>query len=286
MKIGIDNYSYHRYFGEIYNGQRKPCYKWNLQDFMHHVNDNHIDIDAISFETCFITLQERKELLSILKDVDYEVIFAWGHPNGFMDVNSNDATKEIIEYIKISNLLGQDVIRIAASSINYYNTPHSIQIDIASKSIKKIINIAEDYEVKLALENHGDFYIYEMLKILENVNSEYLGITFDTGNSLRLQEDCVSALQTYGKRVLIIHAKDVAPEKGIPMSDPAYLNCTVAGKGIVNFKNVFLELKKNKYDGMILIEISRLHSMFEHIDETEIINRGIKYLKELRDQIK
>ena len=100
MKIGIDNYSYHRYFGEIYNGQRKPCYKWNLQDFMHHVNDNHIDIDAISFETCFITLQERKELLSILKDVDYEVIFAWGHPNGFMDVNSNDATKEIIEYIR------------------------------------------------------------------------------------------------------------------------------------------------------------------------------------------
>jgi sugar phosphate isomerase/epimerase len=286
MKIGIDNYCYHRYFGEVYKGQKKTRNKWNLLDFLKHVNDNHRDIEAISFETCFITPQERKELLNILKNVNYEAIFAWGHPNGFMDVNINEAIDEITKYIKISNLLGQDKIRIAASSIAYYDTSHSIQIDIACKSIKKIISIAEDYGVKLALENHGDFFIEEILKIIENVNSEYLGITFDTGNSLRFHEDCVSALRTYGGRVLLVHAKDVAPEKGIPPDDPTFLNCTAAGKGIVDFKNIFLELKKNGFDGMVLIEISRLHSSFEHIDETEIINEGIRYLKKLRSQIK
>lgn len=285
MKIGVDNYSYHRYFGEIYKRQRKPGIKWNLQDFFKHINDNHTGIEAVSFETCFITPAERKELSNMLKDVDYEVIFAWGHPNGFMDVNINEAIDEIREYLELSNLLAQDIIRIAASSIAYYNSPHITQINLTIKSIRKIIPIAEEYGVKLALENHGDFFLIEMLKILENVSSDYLGVTFDTGNSLRLHEDCVSALSTYGKKVFLVHAKDVAPEKGIPMHDPTRLNCTPAGQGVVDFENIFYELKKNKFDGMVLIEISRIHSSFDHIDETEVINTGFEYLKELRRQI-
>ncbi len=285
MKIGVDNYCYHRYFGEIYEGQKNPGKKWNLHNFLNHIGVNHKELEAISFETCFVTPGEKNELTRLLKDVDYEVVFAWGHPNGFMDVNITDALSEIKEYLELSNKLGQDKIRIAASSIAYYNTPHSSQVDLAIKTIKKIIPFSEEYGVKLALENHGDFYLIEMLKILENVNSEYLGVTFDTGNSLRFHEDCVSALRTYGKKVLMVHAKDVANEKEMPMHDPTRLNCTPAGKGIVDFEGIFKALQANKFNDMVLVEISRLHSDYEHIDETEIINTGIRYLKGLRRKI-
>jgi sugar phosphate isomerase/epimerase len=285
MKIGVDNYCYHRYFGEIYAGQKNPGIKWTLHDFLNHIDVKHKELEAVSFESCFITHEEKKELPSLLKNVDYEVVFAWGHPNGFMDRNISDVLSEIKEYLELSNQLGQDKIRIAASSIAYYNKPHIPQVDLAIKTIKKIITLSEEYGVKLALENHGDFYLIEMLKILETVNSDYLGVTFDTGNSLRFHEDCVSALRTYSKKVLLIHAKDVAPEKGVPLHDPTRLNCTPAGKGIVDFKGIFNELRANKFNGMVLIEISRLHSDYEHINETEVINTGIKYLKGLRRHI-
>jgi sugar phosphate isomerase/epimerase len=77
----------------------------------------------------------------------------------------------------------------------------------------------------------------------------------------------------------------VAPEKEMPMHDPNRLNCTPAGKGVVDFEGIFKVLRANKFNGMVLIEISRLHSDYDHIDETEVINTGITYLKGLRKKI-
>jgi sugar phosphate isomerase/epimerase len=285
VRIGIDSYSYHRYFGEIYKGQKDPGIRWNLIDFFKHVREAHRDIEAISLETCFINEKEKKGIVSIVKDSDYDVMFAWGHPNGFMDINIDEAVNEITEYVKLTKAIGLKVLRIAASSIAYYERPHLAQVSIAVRVIKRIINVAEEYGVRLALENHGDFHIDEILTILDQVNSDQLGVTFDTGNSLRLHEDCVSAIERYDKKIYLVHAKDVAPDGDKSDSDLANLNCVPAGEGIVDFKTIFSELDKNRYDGMVLIEISRVHSLFDRMDETEIINRGIQYLKDLRGKI-
>ena len=37
MKIGIDNYSYHRYFGEVYPGQDPPSEYWGISEFVDHI---------------------------------------------------------------------------------------------------------------------------------------------------------------------------------------------------------------------------------------------------------
>ena len=39
VKIGIDNYSYHRYFNEIYPGQAKPAELWDLKTKVCEIND-------------------------------------------------------------------------------------------------------------------------------------------------------------------------------------------------------------------------------------------------------
>jgi sugar phosphate isomerase/epimerase len=267
----------------VYKGQRDPGVRWSLRDFLRHLNEQHKGVEAISLETCFISERERKNLLSILKDINFEVSFAWGHPNGFMDVLIDDAVCEISEYIKLNSQLGRDRMRVAASSIAYRNYPRRAQIDLAIQSFQRIIPIAEHQNVKLALENHGDFYFDDIIAILEAVDSDYLGVTFDTGNSLRFKEDCVSSIKDYGKRVLIVHAKDVASEAGVAEDDVvAHLNCVAAGEGIVDFKNIFIELEKNQFDGPVLLEISRLHSTVDHMGETEILNQGLDYLHQVR----
>jgi len=286
MKIGIDNYSYHRYFGEVYLGQKDPGSRWDLSTFLDHMRERHADAEAFSLETCFIKEEERKNLPHILKQIDKEIMFAWGHPNGFMDIPVKDAIHEISDYIKISAEMGQKRMRIAGSSIAYLNQPHEPQVEHVARCICGIIPVATHYDVKLGLENHGDFYLHEMLEILERVDSPYLGVTFDTGNSLRMQEDYLDAILAYGEKLLIVHAKDLSPEEGVPKNHTGYWNCVTAGKGVTDFSAVFKTLAKVRFDGMVLIEISRLHSAYAHLDEADILEEGLRFLKNVREQVK
>ena len=285
MKIGIDNYSYHRYFGEIYEGQQDPGYCWGLADCLQHIRKEHPDIEAISLETCFITGEERKELPRLLKDIQCEVVFAWGHPNGFMGVDMEEALAEIHDYLKISSSRGQDRMRIAASSLAYRTADRASQISAAVQAINRILPMAKEYRVQLALENHGDFSLPEMLAILELVHSDYLGVTFDTGNALRLHEDCCRSIKAYGERVLLVHAKDVALEASVPTGGLAPVNCVPAGQGLVDFGGLFDALAAIRYEGMVLIEISRLHSSLGNREETGILQEGIRYLKGIRREM-
>ena len=53
MKLGIDNYSYHRYFGEAYEGvQKKPDKKMDLEDFLKRAKE--LGVEGVSLETGFI----------------------------------------------------------------------------------------------------------------------------------------------------------------------------------------------------------------------------------------
>lgn len=286
MKIGIDNYSYHRYFGEVYPRQKAPGIRWGLDEFLDQMREKHKDAEGFSLETCFITANERKSLLQRLEKIDKEVMFAWGHPNGFMDIPANDAICEVNEFIELSAKLGFDRMRIAASSITYLNKPHEPQIDQAIKCIRSIIPVAAHYNVKLGLENHGDFYLHEMLKILEEIDSPYLGVTFDTGNSLRMNEDHLDSIKAYGEKLIAVHAKDIGPEKDVPKDHIGYWNCVTAGQGVTDFAAVFRALDEIRFDGMVLLEISRLHSDYEHLDEAEVLEEGLQYLRKVREQVK
>ena len=55
--------------------------------------------------------------------------------------------------------------------------------------LKKIIPAAEDQGVVLALENHIDLTADEMVDLITTLNSPWLGVCLDTGNSLRLVRD-------------------------------------------------------------------------------------------------
>jgi hypothetical protein len=51
MKIGIDSYCYHRFFGEVYGDQQKPAKDWTMQDFLTRAKE--LKVDGVSLESCF-----------------------------------------------------------------------------------------------------------------------------------------------------------------------------------------------------------------------------------------
>ena len=84
MKIGIDSYCYHRYFGEIYDFQQDPGKRITFDHFLKRSNE--LGVDVVSLETCFFP-ENDQDFLKKLKDQIIEFgldpVVAWGHPDGF-----------------------------------------------------------------------------------------------------------------------------------------------------------------------------------------------------------
>ena len=91
---------------------------------------------------------------------------------------------------------------------------------------------------------------------------DILGLCFDTGHFRFGGGDPISGLHTYGDRIWHVHFKDCDPE----IADRSraekwdYFNsirngifCEL-GRGDVDFSRIKSELKKNGYDGWIVVE--------------------------------
>ena len=79
MKIGIDSYCYHRYFGEIYDFQQDPGKRITFDHFLKRSNE--LGVDVVSLETCFFP-ENDQDFLKKLKDQIIELVWtvvAWGH---------------------------------------------------------------------------------------------------------------------------------------------------------------------------------------------------------------
>src|SRR4051812_5921954 len=77
------------------------------------------------------------------------------------------------------------------------------------KSLTLAEPILKKHRVRLAIENHKDWLIPELLGILRKISSEYVGICVDTGNSIALLEDPMAVVEAYAPFAVSTHIKDM-----------------------------------------------------------------------------
>jgi len=284
VKIGVDQYTYHRFFGEIYGAHSDAGIRWDLANFLDHIMT--LPVESVSFESCFLP-KDDQYLVDLLSNYEIPGIsFAWGHPNGFMDTPADEVEREIERFLNLSRFFNTNVLRVVGSGIQYYHLPHRPQIELTVKRLKQLVLVARDYGIKLALENHGDFYLSELSEIMGRVNSPYLGLTLDTGNFLRFQENPIDAVRTFGTQILLVHAKDLDRLPGSQPKDPLGFGCVPPGLGLIDLPALLVELGKFLYTGAILIEISGVHPKFSSMSEADMVKTGLSYLFHLRNQLK
>ena len=160
----------------------------------------------------------------------------------------------------------------------FRDQPHGPQIEALSEILSESVKRAEDAGVRLAIENHIDFTSDEILELLNNVDSEFLGVNFDSGNCLRVFEDPVEAARKLAKHTYATHIKDINPGKGSPM-DWTFWASAPAGGGIIDMPGVVAALSEGGYDGMLCVEIDFLKDPRD--DETEAVEQAVGYLKRL-----
>jgi len=280
MKIGIDNYCYHRFFGEIYAQQKDPGRRITIEWFIDRAKA--LGVDGVSLESCFFPgfdagyldlLKAKLDAAGLMR------VFAWGHPDGLEGGKSNAALDELIAMIPHARRLGADVMRVVGSSLMFRFENHQQQIERLTGMFKKAVAVAKDHGVKLAIENHIDFTSDEIVQLLDEVDSDHFGVNFDTANFARLLDDPVKGMRKLAPRVFATHIKDLKVNPQASVDDWFFFSSTPVGDGFVDNLALARLLKEAGYTGFLAVETDFLHP--DYPDEDAAVAQSVVALKKI-----
>jgi sugar phosphate isomerase/epimerase len=286
MKVGIDSYCYHRFFGEVYPQQQKPEKQMTLEDFLKRAKE--LEVDGVSLESCFIPRFDKSylsEVKGMLDEFGMDRVFAWGHPDGLEGGKNEKEYDEMVKAIEYANDIGANVMRVVGSSLMFRFEPHGPQLEKLTNMFSNAVKVAEQYGIKMAVENHIDYNSDEILGLIQSVNSPNFGINFDTGNFMRVLDDPVQGMEKLAKYVFATHIKDLKPRKGVPVNEWFFFSCTPVGDGFVDNQRLAQILKYNNYEGFLAVEIDFLHPDYNN-DEDAAVAQSIKELKRIVANVK
>jgi sugar phosphate isomerase/epimerase len=154
MKIAIDSYCYHRYFGEVYPGlQELPERTMTVWDFLKRAA--RLRVAGVSIESCFLPSFDG-DFLSRLRDTldsqSLERVWAWGHPNGLCSGTDREAARDLVQHLTHARAVGASVMRIVGGSRRTRPASFAQHKRRLVGMLKRLLPAAQDHGVVLALE--------------------------------------------------------------------------------------------------------------------------------------
>lgn len=176
----------------------------------------------------------------------------WQYPLSSPDPDIRKQGKEIIEkMLEIASLIGMDTILVVPGEVTP-EVSYEECYERSQESFRTLIPMAEELGVKMGVENVWNRFLLsplEMVRYVDEINSEYFGVYFDVGNIL-LYGYPEQWIRTLGKRIFKVHVKDF--HQGIG-NHQGFTNLL---SGHVNWKAVMEELRAIGYSDTIVAELS------------------------------
>ncbi len=141
---------------------------------------------------------------------------------------------------------GAQILRTVTSAGRRYETFHSSEaVAEFKKNAVASLQLAEPvlrkHAMKLAIENHKDWRADELVSALKQLQSEWIGVTLDFGNSISLLEDPMEVIEKLAPYVLSTHVKDMGVEA---YTDGFLLSEVPLGKGFLNLLRIIALCRK------------------------------------------
>ncbi|WP_299535868.1 TIM barrel protein [Ulvibacterium sp.] len=183
-------------------------------------------------------VKKRKEELDIFLEAQIRL------PKNVEDIGRFD------HEVQTAKKTGIDVFRTACLSGRRYENFETMQAfqtfkKTAINSIQLAEPIMRRHKVMLAVENHKDWRINEMVAILKMIGSEWVGVTLDTGNNISLLEDPMEVVEALAPYAFSVHLKDMAVEE---YKDGFLLSEVNLGTGSLDIDAMIKTIKKHRPD--------------------------------------
>ena len=280
MKLAIDSYCYHRWFGEIYpNLETDPGARMTTDDFFARAKAYRVE--GVSLESCFFPAIDERVVSDLRERCDalgLERVWAWGHPHGLRSGSDPAAAADLIRHLGVAASLGAKVMRICCGGRRTRPPSWTAHRQALLPMLRRIVAAAETNGVVVAIENHIDLTADELVEIVTTIDSPWLGVCLDTGNNLRMLEDPMVAAQKLAPFARATHIKDLAARSGDP-KEFSFWPSVPLGTGLIDIPTILGYLRDARYDGLLALEIDYLHPRYP--DTEAAIRDSLDYLRAL-----
>lgn len=149
-------------------------------------------------------------------------------------------------HLQAAMAAGADIVRTVCLNGRRYedfDTPEAWRRfgERAWKSLTLAEPVVCRRRVRLAIENHKDWRVPELLELLGRLSSEWVGVCLDTGNNLALLEEPLEVVETLAPFAFTTHFKDMAVQA---YEDGFLLSEVPLGEGFLDLKRMLDTLRR------------------------------------------
>ncbi|MGL5657258.1 MAG: sugar phosphate isomerase/epimerase family protein [Fusobacteriaceae bacterium] len=125
--------------------------------------------------------------------------------NLYAEIDTNGTSyEELSRALRVAHHIGADVIRTYIKFDKFDATVY----EQTTKDLKEIVPLLKKYRIKIALENHEYEVSDEIIEIVKEVNSYWVGLHYDFGNAMMAWEDPIEAAEKMAPYTYTTHFKD------------------------------------------------------------------------------
>ena len=125
-------------------------------------------------------------------------------------------------------------------------------IDRSWQSLVLAKPAVERHGIKLAIENHKDWRVPDLLGVLKRIDSPNIGVTLDTGNSIALLEEPHEVVEAYAPYAFTLHFKDMAVSE---CDDGFLLSEVPLGTGFVDLSRIIKTVRQKRPEANFNLEM-------------------------------
>lgn len=231
LKLGLDTYTVRGF-------------RWNafqLLDYAEKMRLDTIQLGSSNFESLdpdyVRKVKTRADQLKISIDAAIGCICA---TSSFWKKEEGDPTKYLLKGLQLAKGLGSTNLHVFLGGFPE-RQGFERHVEETSRAMKSVRSQALDAQVKIAVENHGDFQARELKALVEETGRDFVGVCLDSGNAVTVLEDPVFTLEVLGPYVITTHIRD-----SIVYDHPrgAAYQWVALGDGTVDLKTFFAKYRE------------------------------------------
>jgi sugar phosphate isomerase/epimerase len=177
--------------------------------------------------------------------------------------------------IRYARALGANIVQITEDMYPPKWMTEQDAYNLMKVNLRSISETCEENGVYLGIEQHGPYTanIKRLKRILELVDSPWIRVNFDCGNTFLSGEDPYAMLDAIADKVVHVHAKDI-PSKQAEAERGKVTGTAVGcacGDGVIDWQRIVKRLKQAGYSGVLSVECG----------SEEQAERSLSYLKKV-----
>ncbi len=181
-------------------------------------------------------------------------------------VHQKESEDVLIKLVKSAGKL--NIVDIVIPCVDHSTLKSKKDVDMFVESINKAVPLAEKSGININFET--DLNPKAFKKLLNRFDSKNIKVNYDIGNSASLGYSPKEEFKAYGAYISDLHVKDRVLGGG----------SVKLGTGNADFKTVFEQLKKYKFNGSIIMQAAKADDYIDDLsmvkEQKEFISKYIK----------